>query len=362
MKTKNEDPSFFNRWDIHSQDCQIFYDCLIKYKEYNQNFIIEKGIINNQQDSYEEPFSGPTIFKDLYILNENLIIKYLTQDFFYDDSDFIDFIIISVADCAGPHSFEKLVTCYADEGFETLLQLISNNIGIKESILMSIISDLSSLKQNVENPTTDVNKKFSNARFCGSIDESILFDTGAKNRIQSKIQGYIGVWLNVLESLILKTETYKNYWAFATFNSTNNSQIKSTPAHVDITNIQIAVVGFKYKYFDTQPDLIRKLMNALIAKNYIKPCTPLPVFKKVFSGNEISNPIIWIGKKGELAYLIKYIHRTLKLFEDSKISYWETCTHCFKLQGNISISYNQLHDAKRPAQYLEIEAIAQMLK
>jgi polysaccharide pyruvyl transferase WcaK-like protein len=76
--------------------------------------------------------------------------------------------------------------------------------------------------------------------------------------------------------------------------------------------------------------------------------TRLTDFKKVFSGKEVVNPIIWTGTPTELYYFIKYIHNIQKSVEDAKKQQWKITCHCFIGENNVCFDKSKLKSLKDP--------------
>jgi hypothetical protein len=94
--------------------------------------------------------------------------------------------------------------------------------------------------------------------------------------------------------------------------------------------------SFKYKQYNKNPDKLTDLCDSLRKGNFIHQDTKATDFKKLFSGNNIENPVIWIGNRSEFAYFIKLIHNKHKLVEDLKQDQWKIAIQCFVKEGSDS--------------------------
>lgn len=90
-----------------------------------------------------------------------------------------------------------------------------------------------------------------------------------------------------------------------------------------------ALTSFTYKQYDTNPDKLTDTCDSLKKNNFIAQDTNLANFKKVFSGKEVTTPIVWTGNPSEFAYFIKLIHNTYKYVEDLKQKQWKVALLCF---------------------------------
>lgn len=125
-------------------------------------------------------------------------------------------------------------------------------------------------------------------------------------------------------------------------------QIQSIPVKRDKTN---ETLSFVYINLDKNPEAITNLFNSLrdVAK-LIDTQTKLIDFKKVFSGKEVTQPIVWLGTPTELYYFIKYIHNIQKSVEDSKKQQWAIACHCFVGENNVRFDKVKLKALKSPAE------------
>ena len=221
LKAKNDTQGFINPFDIHSPDYQFDYDCITLYLNYLHEFIDAHGLIDfpEQIMNEEEQYSGKNIFKELFSLSNNLIIEYRDNITFFKEKTFIDYLILSVAGCSTPLLFNKKIKAETHDALQNLATTIKSVLfDERGDILDSLIYDISQLKNLVveaeyyqvetefDLAKTEKFKIFSNARYVGSLDEQIVFNTAAKNNVQRKISGFIQVWLDGIDELIRKIE------------------------------------------------------------------------------------------------------------------------------------------------------------
>lgn len=94
--------------------------------------------------------------------------------------------------------------------------------------------------------------------------------------------------------------------------------------------------SFRYKQYNKHPDKLTDLCDSLRKGEFIHQDTKATDFKKIFSGDHIEKPVVWIGNRSEFAYFIKLIHNTHKLVEDLRQDQWKIAIQCFiKENGNL---------------------------
>jgi hypothetical protein len=103
----------------------------------------------------------------------------------------------------------------------------------------------------------------------------------------------------------------------------------------DSTSEEAPIYSFTYKQLVNNPDKLNDLWDSLKYFGFIAKNTTSPNFKKVFSGKEITNPVVWTGNLSEFAYFITLIYNTHKLVKDLKQKQWQVARKCFvKADGN----------------------------
>jgi hypothetical protein len=107
-------------------------------------------------------------------------------------------------------------------------------------------------------------------------------------------------------------------------------------------------IGFKYIHFPTNPNNLNDLHNSLIKNKFIHPDTELALFKNVFSGKEIAEPIKWIGNPSEFFYFIKLIYTDHKLMGDLKQKQWDVAFRCFVDEEGNTFDKDKVRKSKKP--------------
>jgi len=140
---------------------------------------------------------------------------------------------------------------------------------------------------------------------------------------------------------------------------TNNSETTET-THFPKEHI---FHSFKYKNLKFDSDKLNDLFDSLKKNNFISDISSLINFKKIFYGDEISSPIIWIGNKSELYYFIHLIYTKYKLVEDLKQKQWKVTCKCFIRPDKSKFTIKELKYLKKPnLTYNHIEKAVNLLK
>lgn len=87
--------------------------------------------------------------------------------------------------------------------------------------------------------------------------------------------------------------------------------------------------SFRYKQYNKNPDNLTNLCDSLRKGEFIHQDTKATDFRKIFSGDHIEKPVVWIGNSSEFAYFIKQIHNDKELIENLKQQQWNIACKCF---------------------------------
>ena len=90
--------------------------------------------------------------------------------------------------------------------------------------------------------------------------------------------------------------------------------------------------------------------------NFISQATRTVDFKKVFSGESVNNPVVWIGRPGQLRYFILQLEKQYIIIKLSEK--WKTTCLCFIKANNQAFKNTDISQAKIPKQ----ESITKKLK
>ena len=131
------------------------------------------------------------------------------------------------------------------------------------------------------------------------------------------------------------TESKANAVRFLNFIETELTLLKD-----DLLKEKARKSPFKYKYLNQRPADINTLYNKLVKADLISADSQFTDFKKIFSGDAVSNPVTWIGSQSELFHFIKQIHNVNKSVESRINEIWKITTHCFLNKEGIKYSIN----------------------
>jgi len=128
-----------------------------------------------------------------------------------------------------------------------------------------------------------------------------------------------------------------------------------TPKNDSQKSQAISTASFRFKEYDTDPDKLKNLWDSLKLNGFIAEDTSLPNFKRVFSGKEITTPVIWTGNATEFAYFIKLIHNIHQYVVDLKQNQWVVACQCFTdaLGNPYQRSVRKLQEPKSNKEKLE---------
>lgn len=116
--------------------------------------------------------------------------------------------------------------------------------------------------------------------------------------------------------------------------------------------------SFTYNYFITQMGQVTDLMNVLKKNKLIKADTELTYFRKIFSGEEVINKIVWTGNISELYYFIKYLNNESGKIQKLKNDLlWFVAVKCFVLEDGIDINRTRLRKQQPPSNSQKLENI-----
>jgi hypothetical protein len=121
--------------------------------------------------------------------------------------------------------------------------------------------------------------------------------------------------------------------------------------------------SLSYIHFPTAPDNITDLWDSLKKNNLISQDTSIHAFKKVFSGKEITESVIWTGLDSDLYYFFYLIYTKHKLVSPMRQQQWKVLCKCFVQEDGTSFNPDSIRLLKRPKTTGEIiEACVNHLK
>ncbi len=115
------------------------------------------------------------------------------------------------------------------------------------------------------------------------------------------------------------------------------------------------IKSFKYLKYDKEPSNLTVLLNELKSLELINKDTKAKDFKKVFSGKDIINKIIWTGNISQLYHFIIYLHNKAKKVEDTKQKQWFITINCFVMYDGTILKNSKLKSQQSPTDTKDIE-------
>jgi hypothetical protein len=128
-------------------------------------------------------------------------------------------------------------------------------------------------------------------------------------------------------------------------------EIETAASVVDTSpeETQEVLESFLYIHLDTDPDNLNNACDSLRLNGFIDKSTTVPQFKRLFSGKEVNNPIMWTGTPSDLYYFIAQIHNKHKLVKNMKQKQWKVACQCFIKPDGSQFEYKAIRVLKRPA-------------
>jgi len=116
------------------------------------------------------------------------------------------------------------------------------------------------------------------------------------------------------------------------------------PTPVDVKSFN----SFTYKKLSKNSESLNDLCDSLKKNKMIADDTTTIYFKKVFSGKEIAQPIVWVGNSSEFYYFIHLLYAEYKLVDDLKQKQWKVACQCFIQPDDIKFEPSKLRLLKKP--------------
>jgi len=105
---------------------------------------------------------------------------------------------------------------------------------------------------------------------------------------------------------------------------------------------------FKYKNLAKNTDALKDLCDSLKLYGLIDKKTVLTDLKKLFSGGELNNPVIWTGLTSDLYYFVVLIHNKEKYVENLHQQHWKVTCNCFIKPDGSAFEPSNLKTQKKP--------------
>ena len=129
-------------------------------------------------------------------------------------------------------------------------------------------------------------------------------------------------------------------------------------------NKKEAFHSYKLINYPANNNKLTDLLAYLKKENKVTEECPIKDFKKVFSGEQIDNPVIWTGGISGLYYFIKKMIELENIsIEPCKDNHWMIATKCFIEEGGKNYTVGRLKSQKVPKKsFLEIEKAVKFLE
>jgi hypothetical protein len=126
---------------------------------------------------------------------------------------------------------------------------------------------------------------------------------------------------------------------------------------------RISFESFRYIGYVKKYENLTNLYDSLKKYNFIATDTESRVFKKAFSGEAITKPIVWTGNPSEFAYFIKLIYTINHFIKDLKQKQWEVACKCFVQADDTPFDRTKLRTLKKPQRtYKQLEIAVDNLR
>jgi len=106
--------------------------------------------------------------------------------------------------------------------------------------------------------------------------------------------------------------------------------------------------SFTSIHLSKDSDKLTNLHDSLKKYQLIAIDTSIINFKRVFSGKEILQPVVWTGNSSELYYFIHLIYEVFKLVEDMKQQQWKVACKCFVPEIGPAFDPSEIRHFKKP--------------
>ena len=189
--------------------------------------------------------------------------------------------------------------------------------------------------------TTDIIEQVYKCEFVFGYDQSIEWGIFEEKILLIGVKDFDNI-LNALQRLI----TDCKYADVSYLDSVDSKQS---------TNYSLMLNDYNKKHHN-----LLDLKKSLINEGFISEDTKLGVFKKIFSGKEISTRVVWIATPTDLGYFIKQLNKS-KLIEDMKQDHWIAVIKCFVDKKGNSFIRKTLNGSKIPATKNKINSVLKTL-
>lgn len=100
------------------------------------------------------------------------------------------------------------------------------------------------------------------------------------------------------------------------------------------------------------------VLDGLKKHGFVASTTTLPNFKKVFSGEEVINPVVWTGNQSELKIFIQHLHRGNKKIKPLHHRIWKVTVKCFVAANGDIFDWKKFSSQQKPVKSNILASIA----
>jgi len=340
--SREKDEAFLVQSDFLNYFCKIMADEVIDFINLKlTDFKKSEPVITNNVETPIQPF------KRLYL---DYFCKELANDNLIRDNAFSHIFELGIL---------HLVPYLQDEIRENLISLDS----IKQKLYIDIVKNQLKDTPFFNYPETSINHWLK--KYDAKIEDFPIFNEGQLFKDLNKF----AYWqlLSEKEHLHLEDLQFDFFFYGAMLEAKKMiafiDELVNPKKAIEIKQIKNIKKpnSFTYKHNTKQLSQLTDFMNTLKKNKFITNDTNLTNFRKIFSGEEVLNKIVWIGNISELYYFIKYLHNESNKIEPLSQDLWFVAIKCFEMEVGNEIDRNKLRKQHKPSSSESIERIIKNL-
>ena len=354
LYNKSQQPDYSCSYNIYSSGNMVYLEELLHYKEFLEKFRADPIIECEEKIFDEDDYSMEAVFQETFNHIAYVQFKISNTKSFNDDEEFLDWSINSANESHSPDAYRiKLKSIFRKEYRQLLHRLREFNEDDQELKFLEIAEDLTRMKNTFIFESEYIQsreeanlhqlipfKRFSKIGFIGSVGFDLVFNQENNSTFRNllkRAQPFAIAAEESLTSFVQKLEITVNYLDLLRFSMEVAAESMHDP------------LSFEYKKLNTHLSNITNFYKALKDAGYIDISTNISSFRIVFQGKKVVNPIIWVGKIGELHYMLKLLHSTNAKLKPTGRKFWTIAAHCFRRPGGVVFTSGQLRKAKVPS-------------
>jgi hypothetical protein len=257
-----------------------------------------------------------------------------------------------------PTSFNDTIE-YINKGFYELESMMEGKIAkMKYFNIPRAIEKFNSLRNKYENKPKEslllLDKYFTiSQQIYNQIDQGEFENTDAfEDEIFMKTWNELSFFYDNMQSLFTQAEidyltpvgVTKVLDILNPLNAPQEEPVQVIKAKKETSkNIAFTYVGTSASF---KPK-ITEFKNCLVDGGFIDKSTKLADFNKIFKNELPGNPIIWLGSRTDLKYLISSLKK-MALIQSVGNDIWKITSNCFNVDGNTSYDFRKYKSLKNP--------------